>query len=88
MLACCPVESRERDDVEAIIRAEYNEMPGMRLTAAQAGRLWSLPPDLCGCLLEHLTASGFLSRDLLGRYGRRVDIRPPRSMEKRPPHAK
>jgi hypothetical protein len=75
-------------NVEAIIRAEYDEMPGMRLTAAQAARLWSLPPDQCTHVLQNLVQAGFLAVDLLGRYGRRVDLRDGRSVEKRAPCVK
>ena len=56
-----------------IIRSEFNEMPGMRLTLAQARRLWSLSPEECEDLLERLVRAGFLMRDEHDRYVRRAD---------------
>lgn len=44
------------------IRAEYREMPGLRLTAQQAGRLWGLEPAHCQMLLDALVTSGYLRR--------------------------
>jgi hypothetical protein len=43
-------------------RAEYLEMPGMRLTLAQAARLFNLPPDVCAATLDALVGTGFLYR--------------------------
>lgn len=57
----------------AIIRSEFNEMPGMRLTLAQARRLWSLSLEECEDLLERLVRAGFLTRDEHDRYVRRAD---------------
>jgi hypothetical protein len=53
------------------IRAEFREMPGMRLTEAQARRLWGLDDRMCGTLLEMLTGQGFLQRAQDGHYSRR-----------------
>ena len=44
------------------IKAEYMEMPGLRLTAAQAGRLWGLDLAACLDLLERLIAERFLQQ--------------------------
>jgi hypothetical protein len=52
----------------ARIRGEFREMPGMRVTPAQARRLWSLDPAACTAALESLMGSGFLTRDASGRY--------------------
>ena len=48
------------------IRAEYEEMPCLRLTLPQASRFWSADRDTCRAALEQLVADGFL---VLGRYG-------------------
>lgn len=44
----------------ARIRGEFREMPGLRLTLAQARRLWHLDLHQCEDLLTHLVAEGFL----------------------------
>jgi hypothetical protein len=44
------------------IRADYREMPGLRVTVKQGARLWSLPIALCESLLDELVAEGFLVR--------------------------
>jgi hypothetical protein len=52
------------------IRAEYHEMPGMRLTLAQAARLFALEPTRCARALDRLVADGALwtnGREFLGR---------------------
>jgi hypothetical protein len=46
----------------ARIRAEYREMPGLCLTAAQAARLWDLTPGVCAEVLQALVAEGALLR--------------------------
>ncbi len=55
--------------VYARIRAEYHEMPGMRLTLAQAARLFALEPARCARALDRLVAEGALwtnGREFLG----------------------
>ena len=52
------------------IRGEFHEMPGMRISFAQATRLWAMDGAACQCALDHLVASGFLKRDDNGRYKR------------------
>jgi hypothetical protein len=52
------------------IRGEYLEMPGLRLTPAQAARLWGLSPLLTGALLDALAGDGFLVRTGSGEYYR------------------
>ena len=42
------------------IRAEFREMPGLRLTPAQARRLWGLEVEMCHRVIEALVASDFL----------------------------
>jgi hypothetical protein len=55
------------------IRAEYLEMPGLRLTRAQAQRLWGLDAETCLQFLEQLTSERFLDRSANGTYARRSD---------------
>jgi len=61
-------------DLTSLIRAEYQEMPGLCLTAAQAARLWNVGREECLQTLDALTRAGFLyrSRDqyLLAGCGR------------------
>jgi hypothetical protein len=58
-------------DLDALIRAEYLEMPGLCLTIAQAARLWTADPDECSQTLDALTRAGFLwrSKDQYVRRG-------------------
>ena len=48
------------DAVVARARGEFVEMPGLKLTAAQARRLWALDSELCTAVLRELLHSGFL----------------------------
>jgi hypothetical protein len=50
------------DALVARIRGEYREMPGLRLTVAQACRLWQLDAPTCTAVMEALVAQGFLVR--------------------------
>jgi len=51
-----------------IVGAEFDEMPGMRLTREQARRLWNLSIDDCDVVLTELTERGRLVRDPAGQY--------------------
>lgn len=55
------------------VRSEYIEMPGLRLTAAQAQRLWGLDAATCESLLHTLIESNFLIRAADGTYARVSD---------------
>ena len=50
------------------VRSEFLEMPGLRLTPAQAARLWSLDRSTSDRILDGLTSAGFLSRNRHGAY--------------------
>lgn len=52
-------------------RAEYLEMPGLRLTVGQAARLWNLDLSETEHVLGELAADGLLLRDRSGSYRRR-----------------
>lgn len=62
-----------------LIKAEYMEMPGLRLTRAQAQRLWGLDPTVCEALLESLVEVKFLARTQDGHYYRLQEGPSPRS---------
>ena len=55
------------------VRAEFLEMPGLRLTPWQAARLWSIDDTTALALLRSLTDAGFLSRTVSGAFVRRSD---------------
>ena len=50
------------------VRGEFREMPGLRLTFAQACRLWQLDPTTCAVVLERLTRDGVLLQTRQGCY--------------------
>ena len=62
---------RSTRDLNALIRAEYLEMPGLCLTVAQAARLWNAGRDECRTTLDALARTGFLyqSKDQYIRTG-------------------
>lgn len=59
------------DEVLQRIQGEYVEMPGLRLTAAQAQRLWGLERDVCNSLLRTLVEARFLGQTRDGAFVRR-----------------
>jgi hypothetical protein len=63
--------SARLSSVVRVIDAEFEEMPGLRLTRPQARRLWHLSDDECEQALEHLCRLGLLAQDPTGRYLRR-----------------
>ena len=44
--------------LHARVRAEYLEMPGLRLTLGQAARLFNLDPERCASVLHALVTDG------------------------------
>jgi hypothetical protein len=56
------------------VRGEFREMPGLTLTLAQAGRLWSLDAATCSDILNHLVDAGFLCRRADGAFCRASDF--------------
>ena len=64
------------DQILRRIRAEFLEMPGMRLTLFQARRLWGLDEQTCAQALELLITDRFLSRRPDGTYTRLTDGAP------------
>jgi hypothetical protein len=56
------------DALVARARGEYLEMPGLRLTVAQACRLWQLDVVLCTKVFDRLMSEGFLQQTNTGFY--------------------
>jgi len=73
-------------DVLARLRAEYLEMPGMRLTPGQVQRLCGVERTLCQCVLDALVTEQFLCLYSNGTYGRTSegDVPRPRRTAYRP----
>jgi len=63
------------------VQGEFREMPGLRLTPAQAGRLWGLDAISSQALLDALVDARFLFRTPDGAFMRRPD---PDMMQARP----
>lgn len=63
------------DDVLRRVRGEFIEMPGMRLTSAQAQRLWGLDRAACDTLLGALVDAKFLLRTRDGAFVRSDQVR-------------
>lgn len=58
----------QQEHLAARIRAEYEEMPGLKLTARQASRFWHLDPEDSERLLDTFVAAGLLRRTTDGHY--------------------
>ena len=50
----------ELDRIVRRVQQEFLEMPGLRLTPEQAGRLWGLDREICQAVIDRLVASAFL----------------------------
>ncbi len=72
------------EEVLQRIQGEYVEMPGLRLTTAQAQRLWGLERDVCDALLGALVDAKFLSRTRDGAFVRLDGARPAQVGAQRP----
>jgi hypothetical protein len=59
--------SSEREWIQ-IIRGEFLEIPGLRLTKTQIQQLWGLHADVCTTVLEALLSQGFLQLTADGHY--------------------
>jgi len=67
-MAALPLESLlER------VRAEYLEMPGLRLKPEQVHRLFGMDPLVCGQVLDALVEAKFLCAKADGTYSRLTD---------------
>lgn len=64
------IRTRRQSVMTERIRGEFCEMPGLRLSLAQACRLWSLDEATCGEALSQLVQTGFLRRRADGGFCR------------------
>ena len=62
--------NRANDDVLRRVQGEFLEMPGLRLTHAQARRLWGLDAAACESLLGVLVDAKFLFQTRDGAFMR------------------
>jgi hypothetical protein len=63
-----------RQELVARIRAEFREMPCLRLTCPQAQRLFGLRRDVCERVFAMLVSDRALTRGADGRYGVREGV--------------
>jgi hypothetical protein len=68
-------ETPPPESLVARVRGEYFEMPGLRVTLAQACRLWQVDMFTCEMLLEYLVRVGFLCKTASGFYSSAVTTR-------------
>jgi hypothetical protein len=69
----CPIERRDLTSRRALlhrITMEYDEMRGLRLSAAQAQRLFGLREDIYRRVFNALVDAAILRRDVKDRYAR------------------
>ena len=59
-------------DLEARVQSEYLEMPGQRLTVAQASKLWNVTETVAHVVLDRLVERRFLRH--VGPYYFRSDL--------------
>jgi len=82
---------RTVDEVRERVRAEYIEMPGLKLTVDQVQRLCGIDRRMCRTVLDSLVAEFFLCIKPNGAYARAWDGHQPRPAHaplKTPAHAR
>lgn len=57
------LKHRDEDDLCRRVRAEFREMPGLKLTLSQACRLFGIEPTRCERVLGALVHAGHLATD-------------------------
>ena len=70
------VERRDVAARHALLRRihnEFQEMPGLSLTSAQAAKLFGLPHDIASRILERFTDAHVLRQSSDGRFALRVE---------------
>lgn len=55
------------------IRSEFEEMPGLTLTLAQAGKLFGISSEACSRIFSQLSEEGLLHPSRNGGYARRFE---------------
>ena len=71
-----PVERRDMPARHALlwrIHSEFEEMPGLSLTPAQAAKLFGLSPNIASRILDKLTDARVLRRRIDGHFVLRVE---------------
>ena len=68
-------QHQPHDEALRRVQGEYIEMPGLRLTTAQAQRLWGLDRAACDALLGALVDAKFLFRTRDGAFVRTEHVR-------------
>ena len=63
------------EDVLRRVQGEFIEMPGLRLTTAQAQRVWGLDRAACDALLGALVDAKFLFQTRDGAFARFDHVR-------------
>jgi hypothetical protein len=63
-----PKQDQLNCDVVRRVQGEFLEMPGLRLTGAQARRLWGLDATVCEALLCALVDAKFLFKTRDGAF--------------------
>lgn len=63
-------QKRPIDEILRRVQGEFLEMPGLRLTGAQAQRLWGLDTAMCEALLGALVDAKFLFKTRDGAFMR------------------
>jgi hypothetical protein len=63
-----PEPKTPSDEVLRRVQGEFLEMPGLRLTGAQARRLWGLDAAVCEALLGALVDAKFLFKTRDGAF--------------------
>jgi hypothetical protein len=74
-----PEPARANEEVIRRVQGEFLEMPGLRLTPAQARRLWGLDAASCDALLVALVDAKFLFRTRDGAFMRVEQAAPAKS---------
>ena len=69
-------QDRPTDEVLRRVQSEFLEMPGLRLTGAQARRLWGLDAGVCEALLGQLVDANFLFKTRDGAFMKREQAAP------------
>ena len=77
-----PEPIRANDEVLRRVQGEFLEMPGLRLTPAQARRLWGLDAAACDALLCALVDANFLFRTRDGAFMRVEHATPIKAMRR------
>jgi hypothetical protein len=63
-----PQQEQLNSDVVRRVQSEFLEMPGLRLTGAQARRMWGLDATVCEALLSALVDAKFLFKTRDGAF--------------------